>query len=262
MMPVAISTETFVTRKFRIAVLIALPLLMLAAVSLLPPISQPMEFHNFADKRIFSGIPNFADVISNLSFLLVAAGGLRLILTDEQTILKNSALRMLWAIYFLSIFLTAIGSAYYHLAPDSARLVWDRLPITLTAMSLLAIVIAERISLTTGICLLIPLLCLGIVSVLLWQKDDDLRLYGFVQFSPVVLAPLIFALFPSPRKEGRYLAGMIAWYALAKVCEAGDKLIFDSVQFVSGHTFKHLLAAVALFQMIRMLKNRKKEALS
>ena len=47
---------------------------------------------------------------------------------------------------FFGLVLTAFGSSYYHLAPDKARLVWDRLPMTVEFMPLVAAVIAERIS--------------------------------------------------------------------------------------------------------------------
>ena len=36
------------------------------------PIAQPPGYHDFADQKIVSGIPHFADVFSNLGFELVA----------------------------------------------------------------------------------------------------------------------------------------------------------------------------------------------
>ena len=34
----------------------------------LPPIAQPASYHQFDDQRRWLGIPNFANVISNLAF--------------------------------------------------------------------------------------------------------------------------------------------------------------------------------------------------
>lgn len=35
-----------------------------------------------------------------------------------------------WSTFFVGIVATAFGSAYYHLKPNDARLVWDRLPVS------------------------------------------------------------------------------------------------------------------------------------
>ena len=51
---------------------------------------------------------------------------------------------------FSALILTAWGSAYYHLAPDNARLVWDRFPIMIVFMALLAAVITEPMMCNNG----------------------------------------------------------------------------------------------------------------
>lgn len=53
-------------------ILAGITVLVVAAAMILPPISQPAEYHQFADQRSFSGIPNFHDVISNLAFCSAA----------------------------------------------------------------------------------------------------------------------------------------------------------------------------------------------
>ena len=68
-------------------------------------------------------------------------------------------------------------------------------------MAILANVIEERIDARVGQALLWPLVALGIVSLLLWLRTDDLRLYGWVQFFPCVVLPLMFWLFP-PKYTG------------------------------------------------------------
>jgi hypothetical protein len=42
----------------------------------------------------------------------------------------------------------------HHLCRDNARLVWDRLPMTIAFMSMVAAIIAERISVRMGLWLL------------------------------------------------------------------------------------------------------------
>ena len=145
----------------------------LAILPLLPPIAQDPSYHQFADQRTLLGIPNFWNVISNLPFVLVGAIGLWQFGRDRASF-----------VLFLGIFLTGFGSAYYHWNPNNDTLFWDRLPMALTFMAILAVAVEERVSAKTGAIKLWPLLALAVFSLLLWRWTDDLRLYGWVQFSP------------------------------------------------------------------------------
>jgi hypothetical protein len=143
----------------------------LAGLLLLPPIPQDQSYHHFADQRTLLGVPNFWNVISNLPFIAVGAAGLRRFHRDPATF-----------VIFLGIFLTGFGSSYYHWNPSDSTLFWDRLPMTLCFMAILAVVVEERISARLGATLLWPLLATGLLSLLLWRSTGDLRLYGWVQF--------------------------------------------------------------------------------
>jgi hypothetical protein len=166
-----------------------------------------------------------------------------------------------YVIFFLGVALVSFGSTYYHLAPDNARLVWDRLPMALAFMSFLAAMVSERVSLRTGLVLLPALLALGIGSVLSWHWSElagrgDLRLYGFVQFYPAVSVLLLVLLFPPRYTRTGDLVGIAGFYAMAKVFEVSDREIFALGGLVSGHTLKHLAAALATYWVLRMLKLR------
>ena len=50
---------------------------------------------------------------------------------------------------------------------------------------------------------------------------------------------------------------VVALYAIAKVAETFDQEIYDWGQVVSGHTIKHLLAAAAIYLIVRMLQRRR-----
>ncbi len=157
--------------------------------------------------------------------------------------------------------MTSLGSSYYHLAPDNDRLVWDRLPMTLGFMSVFAAVIQERVSLTLGRRLLIPLLGLGLASVLYWQMTEragagDLRLYGMVQFYPLVMIPLMLAMFPPRYTRGSDIIGALFLYGGAKLLELADAMVFSAGRIVSGHTLKHMAAAAASYWILVMLKKR------
>ena len=65
---------------------------------------------------------------------------------------------MAYSILLAGVALVAFGSSYYHFHPDNRTLFWDRLPMTIVFMSLLATTIGERISFNAGRLLLVPLL--------------------------------------------------------------------------------------------------------
>jgi hypothetical protein len=105
--------------------------------------------------------------------------------------------------------------------------------------------------------LLWPLVALGIVSLLVWRYTDDLRLYGWVQFFPCVLLPLVFGLF-APRYSGTwYWFAAAGWYLLAKILEFADAGIYSALHVMSGHPLKHLAAAGACYAILRAFQTRR-----
>lgn len=228
----------------------------------LPPIPQPLAYHNFADQRSWLGIPNFGDVASNLPFAIFGVWGLAFVLRlppgDPRFV--DSAARWPYAGVFFGLLLTAVGSSYYHLAPDNARLVWDRLPMTVVFTSLVAAVIAERISVRLGRWLWPLLLLLGAGSVWQWRLSElrghgDLRFYAAVQvYSALVL--LLTLLLPAHYTRGEDFLIVVGSYVLAKILETADKAVFSVGHVVSGHTLKHLAAAGAGYWILRMLTMR------
>jgi hypothetical protein len=219
----------------------------------LPRIPQPQSYHLFADQRSLFGIPNFGDVASNLPFAVIGVLGIAFLLrsrTDPSSgHFLDSRERWPYLVAFVGLLLTAVGSSYYHLDPNNARLVWDRLPMTVVFMSMVAAMIAERVHLRAGLLLLPLFLIAGIASVLQWYASElhgvgDLRFYAAVQaYSALVL--LIVMLFPARYSRGSDLAIIVGFYVLAKVLELLDKPIFHVGHIVSGHTLKHLAAAAA-----------------
>lgn len=236
-----------------------------AAVVLLfarPPIAQDPAYHRMADQRTLVGIPNCLDVVSNLPFAVVGLLGLAaLFRRGSAGILDDPWTRWPYATLFAGATLTAFGSAYYHLAPDNARLVWDRLPMTLAFMGLLAAVIAERIGPRAGRLLFVPLLALGAGSVVYWYRSElggagDLRPYALVQFGSLLVIVLLLGLHPARAGGAAYLWAGLAAYAAAKGLELADRQIFAMGEIVSGHTLKHLAAAGAIGCIKAMLASR------
>ena len=223
----------------------------LALFLLVEPIAQPQEYHNFADARILFGIANFSDVFSNLVFLLVGVLGIRLCLSNDIGAARNA-----WLTMFVGLVILSFGSAYYHWSPSDETLVWDRVAMTIGFMGLFTGLLVEFVS-ARLIVLLVPLVTLGIASVFYGYYLQDLRLYVCVQFVPLLLIPIFIALFDGSHSHQKLLLIGLAWYALAKITEHFDVAMFQLTgEMISGHTAKHLLAAVSIYCILLMLKVR------
>lgn len=127
--------------------------------------------------------------------------------------------------------------------------------MTIAFMSLFSIIISEFISLRTGKTLLFPLLLIGASSVLYWNYTEsngvgDLRFYALVQFLPMLLIPLILILFPSKYKAINGYWWLLGAYIAAKILEYFDTEIYDLLGVISGHSLKHVAAALGMYILL------------
>lgn len=212
------------------------------------PIGQPPGYHDFADQKIVFGIPHFADVVSNLGFALVAAWGwLRLAPASRHPDIRSG-----WAgysVFLIGLLLTALGSSWYHLAPDNASLVWDRLPIALACGGLLAGVggdVQHKDSRElTALLSLVAVLSVGWWHFTELSGQGDLRPYLLLQGLPILLIPLWQWIYRMPGADRMAFGAALAIYVLAKFAELNDHEIAAVLGAASGHTLKHLLATSA-----------------
>jgi hypothetical protein len=248
----------------RVWILLAAIAIPVAAVFFFPAIPQSEAYHNFADKRVFFGVPNALNALSNIFFLFVGAAGLRFSLRvakNSSGAFINSRGRWPYVVFFAGVALTAFGSTYYHLRPNDSTLVWDRIPMAIGFMALVAAVISERLNVNLGAALLAPLVALGVASVLYWHLTQaagrgDLRPYAVTQFGSLLAILLMLALFPPRYTRGADFLVSLAIYGVAKIFEAADRPIFALGRIVSGHTLKHLVAALSAYWILRMLRLR------
>jgi hypothetical protein len=223
-------------------------------------IAQPLDYNEFADESVAFGIHHAADVLSNAGFALVAIWGW-LTLRPRRT---SDQLRAGWPgyrLFLIGLFLTAFGSGFYHLAPDNARLIWDRLPIALACAGLL---VGVRGDTQPGLKTEIEAIVLGlfaVASVAWWAYTDnsgagDLRPYLLLQGLPLVLIPLWQAIYRAPRTDRIAFAAAMGLYVLAKIAEVLDHEIANTFGFVTGHTLKHLIATMATAVVVWGLNRR------
>lgn len=222
----------------------------IGGIFLFDPIPQDPAYHNFTDKRMFFGLPNFWNVVSNLPFLVAGAFGLL-----KLPKLAAPELRPHYIVFCVAVTLVAFGSSLYHLAPSNPTLVWDRLPMTVAFMVLFSAIIADRVSWLAGRALLWPLVTAGIASIAWWIRTEaaghgDLRPYVLVQFLPMLLVPMILLLWRENALSTQRLWFAFGAYGAAKFAEQFDY-----------HAMKHLLAALAAWWIIRSFQRSPASAL-
>ena len=225
------------------------------------PIRQDPAYHAFADARKLAGVANAWNVLTNLPFLAVGAYGFATLRR-----LASPQLRLHYLVLCTGIALVALGSAWYHFEPANRTLVWDRLPMTIAFMALFTAVVADRFAWVVGRALLWPSVVAGILSIAWWIRTEtqgagDLRFYAIVQFLPMILIPLMLLLRPAQWLRAKWLWIGLAGYLAAKLAEYFDAAIYAGLGFVSGHSLKHLLAALACLWVIRAFHARRDASL-
>jgi hypothetical protein len=240
--------------------LLAIALLAAAALAWHGPIAQWPDYHQFADARAWLGLPNAANVLSNLPFALIGGWGMWR-LSRRPTGERDRGVHRAWWVFSAAVAATAFGSALYHWAPANGPLVFDRLPIAWACAALVCALFAERLDSAWGSApALGAALLAATLSVALWwiterQGHGDLRAYLWVQFLPMLMVPAVLALQLAPTGS-RVTPGSAWWivlalYAAAKLMELADANVFDALGFTSGHTLKHLLAAAGGWWLLR-----------
>ena len=217
---------------------------LLAAAALLPRTLQDQTYHGFADQRSWLGIPRAADVLSNLPFALVGILGIVRLASGAAARFSTETERALWCIA-IALVGTAAGSAWYHLEPSDASLVWDRLPLIVVFSGVLGAAIAQRFQGYPAQWGLPVLVFLGIVSVVYWSLTGNLAPY--IAFQALGMLTLLCVLVVARNIGDPFpWEWVIAWYALAKIAETGDRALWNATGgLFAGHAIKHLLASLA-----------------
>jgi hypothetical protein len=242
-------------------------LALLALVAILGPVVPAADAQHFADGRAWGGLPNAMDVLSNLPFAVLGVWGLyrlhRLDLAHERDHqpqagawapvpeLPANALDCAW-LFFAGLLVTAVGSTFYHLDPDALGLAADRAGMAVAFAGLIGFAICERVSQRAGWSAAWFVLAAGLLAVAVFHESGDVLPWAVLQFGGMLLVLVLSLVRPVEGAIGLKLGPVIFFYALAKMFELGDHAIYEGTQhLISGHTVKHLTAALAALPVLQ-----------
>lgn len=241
------------TQRLETALLAATVALLLLAV-FGPFVAQPADHHHFADKRVLLGIPHAMDVLSNLPFALWAVLGAWALIRLPRDAL-NAAQWGCAALFFAGLVATTAGSSWYHLQPDDAGLVIDRLGMVLAFAGLLGLAVAGRISARAGVLTALAFMLAGPASVWVWAQSGNVLPWVVAQGGAMLLVLALAALPLLPGALKIRLGLLIACYAVAKLFEMADHQVYEwSGHLLSGHSIKHIAASFAAWPVLSALR--------
>lgn len=240
-------------------ILVLIPLLASIGIfAWLDPMAQDPGYHQFVDNRSLWGIPNTLNVLTNMPFVGVGIWGIIQVFRPGFAVVQRQS----YLLFFIAITLTGLGSGYYHWAPANDTLVWDRLPMAMAFMAFVSIVITDSLDERLGKKLLWPLIVLGLSAVTYWYISEifgqgDLRPYLLVQFVPLIWLPVILWRASGETAKTATFWWVLAIYVFAKVCELADEALYLFFVGISGHSLKHLAAAIAPWLLLRRLEKER-----
>lgn len=216
-----------------------------------PPIPQFAHYHALADQRVLMGVPCALDVISNLAFAVMGVLGLWRVQGSPA-----GAQRPLAVLFFAGLLVTAVCSTWYHLQPNDSGLAVDRMGMVLAFAGLTGLAVADRVSSRAGVATARVVLVAGLTAVGVWVATANLLPWSVLQGGGMLLVLSMALRRPVPDGWGLPLVAVIAWYCVAKVLELNDHAVFAASNgWVSGHTLKHLAAALSAWPLIALMHN-------
>lgn len=255
--------------------LLALAVLLVGAAVLGPTVPAPGAAA-FADGRSWRALPNAVNVLSNLPFAVLGLWGLRCLhwldrahdqLQDAAPLPQAvapapvNALDCAW-MFFAGLVLTALGSAFYHLQPDDLRLAADRAGMAVAFAGLVGFAVCERVSARAGWTAAWFTLAGGLLAAAVCHGTGNAWPWAVLQFGGMALVLALALVRPVAGAIGLKLGGLLFFYALAQLFELADPAIYAAThQLLSGHSLKHLTAALAALPVLHALQTMGRQTL-
>lgn len=246
--PVA-SSLNFTAREWGL-LLLAGVLCVLAVAG--PHITQYEHYHAFADQRTMLGIPCALDVLSNVPFALMGLIGLvvlrRSVLGYEASVFKNMS-----SLFFYGLIITSVCSSAYHLHAENHSLWLDRMGMSVAFAGILGMAVCNRVSERAAQVTAYTVLIAAPMCLWNWQATGNLLPWSVLQGGGMLIVLTLACLAPVDGQKRMPLVAVIVWYVVAKLLELGDAQVYAwSGELVSGHSLKHVAAAMAAWPVIAM----------
>jgi hypothetical protein len=115
--------------------------------------------------------------------------------------------------------------------------------------------VADRISPRAGLALAVLVAIAAPVTALIGARLDNMTPWAVLQGGGLVLLVALALRHTRAGALGFSIGAVIAFYALAKVLELADHPIFALTHgLISGHSCKHVVAALAAWPVVRALQ--------
>ncbi|RMX03539.1 hypothetical protein D8I35_16850 [Corticibacter populi] len=237
----------------------AIALLLIAMLA--PAVPQVAGYHDFADARTLLGIPHSMDVLSNLPFLF-AALGIAMAMARVRRAHRAVPMPLWWhfaGLAAVGFAATACASGIYHLQPGDTGVLWDRMAMSLVFTAVVGLAVLQVADTRSAATAAATTLAAAAISLAWWRATGNFTPWSVLQGGGMLLV-LAVALrrwrWPAAQGGRPPLAmlALLAWYALAKLCELADHTVFEATgHWISGHSLKHVFAALAAWPIIAML---------
>eukprot|EP01129_Flabellula_baltica_P012994 TRINITY_DN5969_c0_g1_i1.p1 TRINITY_DN5969_c0_g1~~TRINITY_DN5969_c0_g1_i1.p1 ORF type:complete len:138 (-),score=8.69 TRINITY_DN5969_c0_g1_i1:30-443(-) len=135
--------------------------------------------------------------------------------------------------------------------------------MTISFSAIISHMITEKLNTRIGYLLSMPIMLLGGYSVITWYLSElegsgDMRLYIAFQVCSILTIPLVLLTTPDRYTHSWLYLVTCALYGIAKLAEHLDTEIYHMTNhIVSGHTLKHLIAGLAMYGAVYMVKRRR-----
>ena len=221
--------------------------------ALAPAVMLPESYHSFADQRAWLAVPNVIDVFTNLPFAVV--GWYMVLASTRARGQLSSAHFVLGCVTGVGLMATMLCSSIYHLRPDAAGLALDRVGMSLAFAGVLGLAAANRISDRAGWWLACAVGLLAPWAAAWDWHTGNMTPWAVLQGGGLVLL-LALAICPERPASMRIpLWSVLGFYAVAKILELADGPVLALTHgLISGHSAKHLVAALALWPVASSLQ--------
>ena len=236
-------------RRCALVMLTAMTLAVVMGLMAWGPVELTASAHQYADGRVWLGLPGAANVWVNAAMFAAGAWGWFATLGSRWPV----CLRTPWQLFQACAMVSAGAAALYHTRSLDTLFVLTHVATASGFVMLTLGLLAERVHVRFGspqVCLMV---LLGIVlaggATLMSQGPGgriDMRPLLLLEIIPVLVISAGALNLPGRATHVFDWVVVLTLYALAKLFETGDAFFLEMTGWVSGHTLMHLALSAAV----------------